>query len=218
MSKRRQAGFTLLELMTAVAIIALLTGLSAPSIMRWVEKQRFKDAGRNAAGLISYARGQALRTGDVFIVFFDTDAQGAALMDSGGNPVPVLVLNDGIPGSANQNCKIDVGEETRTVRATNGVMWGMANATGKAPSDAGTGDPASGWTFIDPDTAAASWLLFRPEGTPFSFAPDCDIGDVGSGAGGIYFTDGDDDQSIIVTPLGAVRVHTWVNNLSAWSS
>ena len=42
------------------------------------------------------------------------------------------------------------------------------------------------------------------------------LGANGSGAGGLYLTNGNKDKAILVTPLGTVRVHTWLSG--AWSS
>ena len=39
--------------------------------------------------------------------------------------IPFLVLDDGRPGSANQNCRIDSGETTRVVRFERGVAPGI---------------------------------------------------------------------------------------------
>jgi len=217
-TQHRQAAFSLLEVVIVMILIAIGSAAAAPMVGRWNEKQNFKSAGREAASLIGYARSQAVRTGDVHVVFFDTDAQGNGLTDSNGDPVPMLVLNDGVPGSANQNCKIDGGEPTRTLNGITGVSWGLTSTAGKVGTDNGDGNHADGWSFEDPDGNDSNWLLFRPQGVPFSFAPDCDLGDSGSGGGAIYFTDGKGDQAVVITPLGSVRVHVWRNSVTAWSS
>lgn len=220
MQRSRSNGFSLLELMTVVGIIGATVALASPGIGRWIDNQNLKSAVRDTAGLVSYARSQAVRTGNVYIVFFQTDAQNNGLADVNGNPVPVLVLNDGLPGSANQNCKIDAGEETYAIQSADaqGVSWGQTGTNTKVGSDDGDGDQADGWSFEDPNDQPANWLLFRGQGTPFSFAPNCTVGAVGSGAGGVYVTNGRRDHAIVITPLGAVRVHTWQSSSSAWSS
>jgi prepilin-type N-terminal cleavage/methylation domain-containing protein len=215
----RRTGFTLMEVVVAVILVGVGAAAAAPSISTWVNNQHFKSAVRDASGLVTYARGQALRTGNVQIVFFDTDAQGNPLLDAGGNQVPVLALDDGTPGSTNQNCKIDAGEDIRTINpVVQNVTWGSTLATGKVTSDDGPGDPADGWSFEDPNGNAANWVLFRGQGTPFSFAPDCTIGGEGSGAGAVYITNGKRDLAVVITPLGAVRVHAWAATASAWTN
>ena len=77
----------------------------------WLRHQRIKGAARSAADMFTIARAEAIRTGSNQIVFFGvpgaTDTNGTALTDSDGNWVPVLILDDGAPATA--NCQISVG-------------------------------------------------------------------------------------------------------------
>jgi prepilin-type N-terminal cleavage/methylation domain-containing protein len=217
-TERRRSGFTLLEITVAVIVIGITAAFAVPSVGSWLDNQNFKAAVRDASGLLTWARGQAVRTGKVYVVFFETDAQGNPLVDGEGNQVPVLALDDGLPGSTDQNCKIDTGEEIRTINPDANATFGLTLATGKVPSDDGPGDHTDGWSFEDPDGNDAQWVLFRDQGTPFSFAPDCDMGGVGSGAGAIYVTNGKRDVAIVVTALGAVRLHAWNHTGGVWTN
>ncbi len=111
------AGFTLMELMVVVAVIGLMASVAIPKIGIWNANERVKAAGRGMAAAISLAHGEAVRTGDLHIIFFRTDAQGNTLFDTQGTAVPILVINDGTRSSANQNCRIDAGEIIGAIKA-----------------------------------------------------------------------------------------------------
>jgi type IV fimbrial biogenesis protein FimT len=93
-------GFTLVELVVAVVIIAVVSALAVPALGRWLSHQRLKFSARTVEAALNHARGEALRSGNIHLVFFQRDAAGNALLDVGGNSVPILVLDDGRPGSA----------------------------------------------------------------------------------------------------------------------
>jgi prepilin-type N-terminal cleavage/methylation domain-containing protein len=216
---RLSLGFTLVEIMIAVAIVGAMAMIAAPSIGRWSANQRVKSAGQSLVAAFELAHGEAIRTGNLHIVFFQTDAQDDTLTDTDGTPVPILVINDGRPGDANQNCKIDAGEIISAVRAERDVAWGVGGATEKVPNDPGTGAIATGSSFTDPNNNAATWTMFRPEGLPISFSPTCALGGTGTGAGGVYVTNGQVDYAVVLSPLGSVRAHGWIGGgVGEWTN
>jgi hypothetical protein len=89
-------------------------------------------------------------------------------------------------------------------------------APAAAPSDPGAGNFASGFTFTDDEGLPASWILFRPEGTPRGFDAGCGIGPIGGGS--VYLSDGDRDLAVVLTPLGGSRVHAWDAANAAWTN
>ena len=136
--------------------------------------------------------------------------------------MPILVLNDGRPGSANQNCEIDAGEETIVFDPQVGVGWGnnSAPATEQAPDDAAvTSIPSSGSSFFAPDgTTAVTWVEFRPDGVPVAIDNACTAGRLGTGGGTIYLWTQKRDYAVTLAPLGGVRVHVWNSGAGAWTS
>ncbi len=219
MTRRSQDGFTLVEVMVTAGIVGALTMIAIPSMERWNENQRVKSAGRNLAAAFTLAHGEAIRTGGLHIVFFRTDAQGLTLLDTAGKAVPLLVINDGRPGDAGQNCRIDAGEIIAVIQAERDVGWGVGDlGRPKVPNDSGAGAIASGSSFADPDNNAANWVMFRPEGMPVSFTPACVLGGTGSGAGGAYVSNGKRDYAIVLSPLGGIHVHGWNGATNSWTN
>jgi prepilin-type N-terminal cleavage/methylation domain-containing protein len=220
------AGFTLIEVSIALAIIGVVTALTLPNVSRYLENGRGRAAAKSVADAFNFARAQAIRTGNNHVVFFAVggagDTAGTALTAEDGRAVPILVLNDGRPGSTDQNCEIDAGEEIVVFDAQEGVGWGnnSAPATEEAPDDdAVTAIPSAGSSFFAPNgTTQVTWVQFRPDGVPVAIDSTCNAGRLGTGGGTIYlWTDGR-DYAVTLAPLGGVRVHVWNPNAGAWTS
>ena len=96
LKQRREAGFSLVELMVVIAIIIIIAALAAPSVSTYMRRAKGKDAARGVANTFRYARDQAMSRGEVVIVRVDPNAaNGHGLVrvfrtvDSSGNPFPV---------------------------------------------------------------------------------------------------------------------------------
>ena len=133
-------------------------------------------------------------------------------------PALAIVVNDGAIGSANQNCRIDAGEDQRPVEVERRVSAGVLAGVTQMTEDRGTGARSTGSTFTEPDGDAASWALFRPEGTAHGFDAACVIGDLGTGAGGIYLNNGDKQFGFTLRPLGNSLVRVWDDGSTRWRS
>lgn len=216
MSQRVHRGFTLLEIMIVLAIIAVGVALAAPNVLRWSDAERVKSAARSVSDAMLLARSEAIRTGNNHLVVI-AGALGAA--------APVVVVNDGPQATA--NCTIDANEIVHSVPAVDGVVWGTlpTGANGAlAPDDAGgaAGNAAVGWTLTNADGATpASVVLFQSDGLPRTFTSgggNCTaIGNAGAGGGGVYLNNGDREYAIVLRPLGTARVHRWNPDAGAWS-
>ena len=216
---KHRAGITLIEIAVVMGIIAALAAASIPSIQDMLERRRLQGFARDLGNMFQIARSQAIRTGNYQIAFFGplgtADPAGTVLVDSSGDPVPMLILDDGSPATA--NCHIDGGEDRETIPMPNQVGFGVSEASVKVPTDTGTAafspPQASGTTASDPSNNATNWVLFRPDGIPVGFDPTSTtcgtIGDTGTGGAGLYVTSGGRDYAVTLAPLGGVRVHTW---------
>jgi prepilin-type N-terminal cleavage/methylation domain-containing protein len=207
----REGGFTLIEIAIVITIIAIMSALAIPAMEQWVSNARLKEAARQVADAFALARERSIRTGDYTIVFFQKDMLGAALL-SGGNPVPILTLDDGRPNTPGHTCRITPAKAQTAVNAQTGVNWGdtFAGAV-RAPNDTGTAAnfSVSGSSFTDQTGAPATWVMFDPNGIPLGVTPACVAGITGSGGGTIYITNGNRDYAVSLSPLGGVYVTTW---------
>ena len=151
MDRRRNAGITLIEIMVTVALVGALAVMAIPRMDDFFDRQDAKAAARAVADALLRARAEAMRTGNHFIVFFGgpgtTDGNGTAIEDEAGNFVPILILDDGPPATA--NCRIDGGETREYLYPIDGMTWGVTSASAAAPGDVGAAPYASGFSFAD---------------------------------------------------------------------
>jgi len=218
---RRRTGLTIIELVVSVAIVGIMAGITTVSFTRWQQDQTLATATRQVSDMVSYARSEAIRTGNLHIVYLSagvgTDVAGNPPLDRGGRPVPLLILNDGRVGSPGQNCVIDAGEPFHTMPMVQGLAWGFTQSGGlKAPLDMTAPGNATGSSFSTPAGNPLNAIAFGADGVPISFDVACNLGMFGTGNGGIYLTNGSRDYAVVVLPLGAIRMHGWETSQGAW--
>ena len=221
--EKARGGMTLIEVAVVLAIVSGLLGIAYSSLSRWQENERTTAFARSLADLYRFAATEAVRKESVQIVFLAAggagDPGGTTLVDSSGSAVPVLLLDDGPLGSPGQNCLIDAGEETSVLTAAPGVSWGFtASAGAKAPGDSTAIGSATGSSFATPSGTAATWVAFMPDGRPLGFDAACAMGQLGSGNGGVYLTNGSRDFGVVLNPLGGIRIHSWNSGAGQWRS
>ena len=93
-----------------------------------LERRRLQGFARDLGNMFQIARSQAIRTGNYQIVYFGplgtADPAGTVLVDSAGATVPMLILDDGSPATA--NCHIDVSEGRETIPLPSQYrFWGV---------------------------------------------------------------------------------------------
>src|SRR5690554_1833817 len=62
--KPKHSGFTLIELMIVVALIAIIAMVAVPGFSSLIESNRHKSTTNNVIGILNYARSEAVRRGE----------------------------------------------------------------------------------------------------------------------------------------------------------
>jgi prepilin-type N-terminal cleavage/methylation domain-containing protein len=225
---RPQRGFTLVEMMIVVALIGILAAASSPLMQGFFLNVRAKAAARSVADAFRMTRAEAIRTGVPHIVFFSaaaagdppaTDPAGTALGTDPktGGPYPIFTLRDDAGGAP--NCRIDAGETKSTIAAQPGISWGSAvSGVSRPADDTGAVDHTSGSSFQTAAGVSTTWVMFLGNGLPVTFDTACNIDPVGTAGGAIYLTNGQRDYAIVLSPLGAVRVHAFEKGTNQWTN
>jgi prepilin-type N-terminal cleavage/methylation domain-containing protein len=75
MRKVNQHGFTLVEMMVALAILGIMVGIAIPSVLAWMPAANLRDAAYDVKGTLIRARSAAVNEGLEYRVLFDLGAK-----------------------------------------------------------------------------------------------------------------------------------------------
>lgn len=221
MDQRRSGGFSLTEIMVVVAILGIATALTIPAWDSMQTNNRAKTTARMISNAFQAARAQAIMTEEQHVVMWtaptSVDACGNAL------PNPVVILAD-----ANGDCCIDPAETIISVSSDPAqdfanLNWGVTFAAARVAEDGGGGNHATGSSFSDQFGAQTNRVVFRNDGVPVGFNNACTLGAVGTGAGGVYLTNGgaaagERDYAVVLSALGVPKIYSWNAAANAWTN
>ena len=151
--QRLQRGFSLIEIMTALGIAAVLLGVAVPNFSALIEKQGFNTAHNDLAAAFHFARSLAVTERQQTIVCPSTDAQSCnspSVWDHGW-----IVFVDG-----NRNKQRDAGEPVRRAEQREHEHIGI-RTSGSRPLVLFRPNGGSGGTNM-------SLRLCNPDGDPVS--------------------------------------------------
>jgi len=81
---RKDSGFTLIELMVVIAIVAIIASVTVPNLIAWLPKYRVGSAARSVMSAVEFARLQAIRENSDVDVNFDYAADRVTVVNTGG--------------------------------------------------------------------------------------------------------------------------------------
>lgn len=99
--KDRRAGFSLVELMVAIAVITVLSGIAIPNILRFRENARMRTAVSGMLSLFRLAQTEAVKRNNHTCLIFDA-----------ATSTTTVFLDDGSGGGMARNCVLDGSEPT----------------------------------------------------------------------------------------------------------
>ncbi len=88
---RRDTGFSLIEMITVIAILSILCTIAIPSLFQWLPKHRVGSAARDVKSTLEFARANAIKTNADVTVSFDW-ANERVTVDAGGTTLRTYQL------------------------------------------------------------------------------------------------------------------------------
>ena len=116
-------GFTLVELLVAMALIAILLCLAVPSFSDWLENSRLKQSARDVLNAFQTARLEAIKHNTFVSLDFTAGASSSGVIE--------IYVDDGSGGGTAGNCTRESGETVVTkISMAKGVTLFSASFSG----------------------------------------------------------------------------------------
>ena len=115
MKRLDESGFSLIELVVVIAMVAIISAIAIPNMIGWRGERQLRGAVNNLLGNLQLARMQAIR-----------EAETVSILFAAGNPATYSIFVD-----PNKNGSQDAGERTlRDVTLPRGVAIQAASFSG----------------------------------------------------------------------------------------
>ncbi len=134
----RHEGFTLVELMTVLGILAIFTGATGHSFLNWLPKYRLKSAAIDMFSNFQMARMKAIKNGCRYAVVFNTEADKYQIVGSD---------EDGVFSEASGSDDDRHGRIVDLLDYGSGVAFGHGNALRNATTTESNSFPSDGVSY-----------------------------------------------------------------------
>ena len=111
---RGNKGFSLVELVVVLAIVAVLVAVSAPNFIEWNRNARSKEAATLCSTTLRRAKGQAINLNQRVKVEFDLDARTVIMNVVGGPVISSTKISEDVGISGGTNCTTTGGKVSFT--------------------------------------------------------------------------------------------------------
>jgi prepilin-type N-terminal cleavage/methylation domain-containing protein len=157
----RRAGFTVIELMITVAIIAILATVAAPSMRDMVKNARMTSLVNDLMSDLSVARAEAVKRGVPVSVC--TSTSGTACTNTAWNLGWIVFTDGGVPDGGVSGV---VNAGLRNVTLPDGTVTPLLDVILKVSPKINGADenPPTLVTSVNSPTATGKYVIFRPTG------------------------------------------------------
>jgi type IV fimbrial biogenesis protein FimT len=178
--RRPEGGFTVIELMVVIAVLAILLVVAAPSFMSTLAKRRLEGAAAELATDIQYARSEAVQRNAAVGVVFNTNCYTLYVV---GNTNATGCAALGTGATQLKAVQMSAGTSLNFVPVTAGIAFIAFEPVRGMAIDAGAGTDRSG--YVDVTSTSGNWqvrdLVIRvgrvkscsPNGTIATLPVDC---------------------------------------------
>lgn len=156
----KNKGFTMIELLIAIAIVAITAAMGFPTFMDQRDRARIKRAGRDMVSHFQMARINAMRDGQRWAIRFDTDADLYRIVHSGNDRI---LYNDD-----------DVTMKSIPLSSYGDVAFGIGDGIGARPGgtvpENGAVSFSGNQVNFDPDGSSKSGTVYVKNNKGQTFA------------------------------------------------